>query len=120
MIHSKQKREIAMNADTGSEKADASPATLPEARAEISPEYQRARKRVLQLKVFYLHVMVYAAVNALLLVIDALTGPPFWFYWALFGWGIGLAAHAGVLWGMPRVKAWEDKMIEHELTRSHH
>ncbi len=42
---------------------------------------------------FYSHAAIYVAVNLLLLVIDALTGPGWWFYWGLLGWGIGLVAH---------------------------
>ena len=42
-----------------------------------------------------IHVVVYLAVNVLLVVIWALTwtGHP-WFIYPLLGWGIGLAAHA--------------------------
>lgn len=76
-----------------------------------------ARKRVLQYKLFYVHALIYAAVNSLLLLIDVLTGNGLWFYWALFGWGIGLGLHAALIWGMPRIQAWEDKMVEHEMSR---
>ncbi len=41
------------------------------------------------------HLFVYLAVNALLVVINLVTSPQnLWFIWPLLGWGIGLAAHA--------------------------
>jgi len=42
-----------------------------------------------------IHTVVYVAVNVLLVVVWAITwtGHP-WFLYPLFGWGIGLAAHA--------------------------
>lgn len=44
---------------------------------------------------FRIHFIVYAAVNALLFVIDMLTSPGvYWFQWPLLGWGIGVLGHA--------------------------
>jgi hypothetical protein len=77
--------------------------------------YERARKQVRQIKGFYLHAMVYVLVNALLTFINLTTSRgELWFYWPLFGWGIGLLAHGvsvfgfGGLWG----KEWEDRKIK--------
>lgn len=63
---------------------------------EIANETELRRQASQRAKVkisFYSHVIIFVVVNLLLLVIDALTGPGWWFYWGLFGWGIGLAAH---------------------------
>ncbi len=38
--------------------------------------------------------MTYAAVNAGLLLIDVATGPGWWFFWPVVGWGAGLTWHA--------------------------
>jgi hypothetical protein len=39
------------------------------------------------------HLIVYVAVNLLLLVVNLLTTPGrLWFVWPLVGWGIGLVA----------------------------
>jgi hypothetical protein len=80
--------------------------------------YERARKRVRQIKGFYIHALVYVLVNLLLIALN-LSMPrggvwvP-WSLWPLFGWGIGLAAHglsvfdiAG-LWGAE----WEERKIK--------
>lgn len=55
--------------------------------------YERARKRVEDIRGYYIHLMIYAVVNAGLFLIDALTGGGWWFYWPLLGWGIGVGAH---------------------------
>ena len=50
----------------------------------------RARKRVADIKGYYVHVGVYVIVNAALLAINLLSSPDtLWFYWPLLGWGIG-------------------------------
>ncbi len=39
------------------------------------------------------HILVYAAVNGALFLINLLTPGPLWFLWPMFGWGFALAAH---------------------------
>ncbi len=39
------------------------------------------------------HGLAYAAVNGVLVVIDALTPGSWWFFWPLFGWGAALGFH---------------------------
>ena len=40
-----------------------------------------------------IHALVFVIVMIANVVINLLTGPPWWFLWVLLGWGIGLAAH---------------------------
>ncbi|WP_437930538.1 2TM domain-containing protein [Sorangium sp. So ce291] len=56
-----------------------------EARAAIV-----ARRR----KGFRSHLFSFVLVNAFLFAINALTPGPWWFFWPLLGWGLGLAFHA--------------------------
>jgi hypothetical protein len=73
--------------------------------------YDRALKRVKDIKGFYVHVLVYAAVMTGIFLIDLVTPGGPWFYWPLFGWGIGLVIHGlsvfafEGLWGA----AWEER-----------
>jgi hypothetical protein len=47
---------------------------------------------------FFLHLFVYVAVNALLIIVNLLYMPSYyWFLFPLIGWGVLLAAHAYVI-----------------------
>ncbi|MGB2931528.1 MAG: 2TM domain-containing protein [Methyloceanibacter sp.] len=47
---------------------------------------------------FFLHLFVYVAVNALLIVVNLLYMPTYyWFLYPLLGWGLLLAAHAYIV-----------------------
>jgi hypothetical protein len=73
-----------------------------------------------EIRGFYTHLVVYVLVNLFLLVLNVLTSRgDWWFYWPLFGWGIGVVAHAfsvfsgfGV-WG----KDWEERKIKELMNR---
>ena len=77
--------------------------------------YMRARKRVKELKDFYTHVIVYIAVNIVLLVINLISSPDaLWFYWATIFWGIGLGFHglSVLLSGSFLGQEWEDRKVK--------
>lgn len=43
---------------------------------------------------FRIHLIVYVAVNLILIVIDVWGSPDnLWFFWPLLGWGLGLIGH---------------------------
>ncbi len=60
------------------------------------------------------HLVIYLAVNALLVAIWAVSsGGYFWPIWPIFGWGIGLAAHAAsVMFGPAQIT---EEQINREL-----
>ncbi|UCG30026.1 MAG: 2TM domain-containing protein [candidate division WOR-3 bacterium] len=77
--------------------------------------YERARKRVEELRSFYSHLYVYLAVNAGLFLLNILTSPRhLWFYWPLICWGIGLAIHGLSVFGTQKMlgKDWEERKIK--------
>lgn len=83
----------------------------------------RARKRVEDIKGFYVHVGVYVIVNAALLAINLLSSPDtLWFYWPLLGWGIGVAIHAFtlILEGGILGSEWEERKIDELVQREEH
>ena len=76
--------------------------------------YERARKRVEALKGFYVHATAFVLVNIALFTINALVGGPWWFYWPLMGWAMGLGAHALGVFGFgggPWGRDWEERKI---------
>ena len=55
---------------------------------------QQAIRRIRAKRGFRVHLAVYLAVNALLVLIWALTSAAyFWPVWPMLGWGIGVVAH---------------------------
>jgi hypothetical protein len=89
--------------------------TNPLSEAEI---YQVARKRVEEKKGFYTHLASYVVVNAMLVIIWAITSPGYpWFIWPLAGWGIGIIFHFLGVFAFNKGTAWESKEIEKEAER---
>ncbi len=57
---------------------------------QLQAEFERAQKHV-----FFGHLVSFLSVNAGLIVLNLLTSPHhLWFFWAFFGWGVGLFGHA--------------------------
>jgi len=78
-------------------------------------KYQKAKKRVEEIRGFYAHLGVYVLVNSMLLLLNITTSPDIlWFYWPFFGWGIGIAMHAAYVFGFGRWFGpdWEEKKIQ--------
>lgn len=86
--------------------------------SSIAPDdrerYERARRRVRELRAFYAHLTVFVGVNILLHVINFVTAPGvYWAFWPLLGWGVGLLAHALSTYRfMPFAgQEWEERKI---------
>lgn len=77
--------------------------------------YQRARKRVKEIKGFYGNLISYTLVISFLIFINLKYSPEhIWFYWPMLGWGIGVLFHGlGVFNIVPFFgKDWEEKKIQ--------
>ncbi len=60
--------------------------------------YEQAKKRVEEIKRFYVHLVVYVLVNLGLFAINMIASPGHvWFFWPALGWGIAVAIHAATL-----------------------
>lgn len=80
--------------------------------------YEEARRRVEARLGFYIHLGVYVAVNALLVVLNLRYSPnSYWFPWPLFGWGIGIVFHALGVFVFPSGSPIKDRMIQREMER---
>lgn len=58
--------------------------------------YLAARERAEAIQGMYIHLLVYVVVNAGIFGINWVTtggDGPWWFYWPLLGWGIGVLIH---------------------------
>jgi hypothetical protein len=87
---------------------------------ETNPEYQAAKKRVCAIRDFYTHVVVYIVVNIGLFALNFVTSyGRWWFYWVIFGWGLGVLGHAYDVYGSNFFfgKDWEDKKIAEILDK---
>jgi hypothetical protein len=87
---------------------------------ERGEAYKAAEARVEKKLGFYHHLITYALVNVLLIVVNLITWSGFpWFIFPLVGWGIGLAGHAFQVFelGGGRMKRIKDKMIQDELNK---
>lgn len=73
----------------------------------------RARRRVAAMKGFYAHFLVFVLVVAGLFAINVATGGSWWVLWVVFGWGIGVVAHAAATLGRtPKVISdWEERKV---------
>lgn len=78
--------------------------------------YEEAKKIVEEKKSFRIHFIVYLCVNALLVVIWAVTDRSFpWFVFPLGGWGIGVLFHYLNVYVFPRRD--DTKEIEKEAEK---
>ncbi|MDP2452983.1 MULTISPECIES: 2TM domain-containing protein [unclassified Kaistella] len=81
-----------------------------------SMAYERASKRVKDLKGFYSSLISYCLVIPFLIFINLRTAPEYhWFWWPMFGWGLGLSLTAIKVFGISN--NWEEKQIQKILDR---
>ena len=77
--------------------------------------YNRASKRVQQLKGFYGNLISYCVVIPILMIINLCTTNFQWFWFPMLGWGMGLTFHGLETFGYG--KSWEEKKIQEILEK---
>lgn len=76
---------------------------------------ERRARRTGRQRIFWLHVVVWAAVNLLLVVVWLVTGAQFpWFVFPMFGWLVLLAAHGAAAYVLQDPA---DAIVGREVTR---
>ena len=79
-------------------------------------KYEKAKKRVEELKKFYGNLSSYVVTNVVLIIINLVINPGnLWFYWVSVFWGIAILLHASkvfVLKGKFLGEEWEQKKIK--------
>lgn len=72
--------------------------------------YEKAAKRVEELKGFYGNLISYCIFIPFLFLINWKTSPNYWWaFWPMFGWGIGVISHAIKIFGIGN--NWEERQI---------
>lgn len=85
--------------------------------------YKRAKKRVKEIKGFYINLLCYCIVVPGLIITNVIFTPEFhWFWFSLLGWGTGLLIHGlnafnvmpflGAGWEERKMKEYMDKEEE--------
>ena len=80
--------------------------------------FRKAKKKVDEIRGFYISLIVYILVIAFLAFINLTTTPHYlWFLWPLLGWGIGILFHAMKVFNyLPFLgKDWENKKMKEFL-----
>lgn len=77
--------------------------------------FMRAKDRVEKLKGFYGNLISYCCVIPVLIFINLRIGNFQWFWFPMFGWGMGVAFHAIETFGYG--KSWEEKKIREILNK---
>ena len=77
--------------------------------------FMRAKERVEKLKGFYGNLISYCCVIPVLIFINLQSGGFQWFWFPMFGWGMGLTFHAIETFGYG--KSWEEKKIQEILNK---
>ncbi len=85
-------------------------------------KYKIAKKRVKAKKEFFEHLSTYLGMATFFFLLNFFTSPGrWWFYWPMFGWGIGVLAHYLSVFGIPGVgqldENWEKRALEQELEK---
>ena len=86
-----------------------------ESKYEEEDKYLMAKKKVENIKGFYGNLIVFIAVNIVLVIINLSTSPNhLWFYWPLMWWGLGVVFHGLKVFEIfPGFgKEWEEKKIK--------
>lgn len=77
--------------------------------------FMRAKERVEKLKGFYGNLISYCCVIPILIFINLQSGGFQWFWFPMFGWGMGVTFHAIETFGYG--KSWEEKKINEILNK---
>ncbi|WP_333694566.1 2TM domain-containing protein [Flavobacterium sp.] len=77
--------------------------------------YQKASKKVKEIKGFYIHFICYVIVISLMVYLNLKFSPEhLWFFYPMLGWGVGLIGHAIGVFGTDSLfsKNWEERKIK--------
>jgi two-component sensor histidine kinase len=93
--------------------------TLSVGEARHEEALRRARKRVKEIRAFYMSAAAYAVVIPSLWVINIIIGKPVWAHWPMIGWGLGLTIQGLTVFAGRSFFGtdWEQKKIDEIMAR---
>ena len=77
--------------------------------------YSNAKKKVRDIKRFYVNLTSYIVIIAVLFIINIVTSPEYlWFLWPALGWGISIALHGMSVFNMTPFlgEGWEERKVQ--------
>ncbi|KQS90121.1 2TM domain-containing protein [Chryseobacterium sp. Leaf394] len=78
--------------------------------------YQRARKKVKEMKSFYANLISYCIVIPFLIFVNLFTSREYlWFWWPMLGWGIGVASHGFQVFAIG--DSWQERKIQEIMNK---
>lgn len=80
---------------------------------------RRARKKVRDMRAFFVSAMLYALLIPIFWIANLLMGGPIWAHWPMIGWGIGLVIHGLEVFAGRTMfgTAWEERKVEELMAR---
>jgi sensor histidine kinase YesM len=78
-----------------------------------------ARKRVKEIREFYINASLYAIIIPTLWMVNAMLKGPWWAQWATVGWGLGVLVHAFTVFADRSFfgREWEEKKVAELMAR---
>jgi len=104
----------------GVENAQLQKGTIMDTNETISLEEEEVLSSVRAHRDFYIHLIKFSAVIAVLLVINLIVSPHYlWVLWVILGWGIGVILHAVRIFAWFNLfdPEWERRQVEKKLGR---
>lgn len=81
--------------------------------------YLKAKKKVKDIKGFYIHLALFVLNTPLIIAVNLLTSPWFhWFWFSTLGWGVAIGIHGFVVFGDNLFgKDWEERKIQELMNK---
>ena len=80
----------------------------------VDERYEKAKKRVKEIKDFYTHLIIFAVVIIILTIINFASGMPshYWFLYPFGFWGFAVLMHGLRTFVFGKGTSWEDRKIK--------
>lgn len=88
----------------------------------LQQQYVKAKKRVKEIKGFYIHLLVFCLTNPMIIAVNLIFSPGFhWFWFPLLGMSLGILFHWLGVFGFQLLgfgKDWEARKIKELMKKN--